>query len=114
MKEVKKHSHDFELDRLDISCLSQQDLLVLEEIMGHMEVSEKIVVSKLSDLPKSKFKKNREAKSYECPICTEEFNDGDIVTTLPCCHVFHSKEIDDWLNMKSTKPKCPLCQHQVH
>lgn len=33
----------------------------------------------------------------ECAICLEEFAVGDKVRVLPCEHVFHMNEIDDWL-----------------
>ena len=33
----------------------------------------------------------------ECAICLEEFAIGDKVRVLPCEHVFHINEIDDWL-----------------
>lgn len=33
----------------------------------------------------------------ECAICLEEFAIGDKVRVLPCEHVFHMNEIDDWL-----------------
>lgn len=33
----------------------------------------------------------------ECAICLEDFVIGDKVRVLPCEHVFHVEEIDDWL-----------------
>lgn len=33
----------------------------------------------------------------ECAICLEEFVKGDKVRVLPCEHIFHVGEIDDWL-----------------
>jgi hypothetical protein len=33
----------------------------------------------------------------ECAICLEEFAKGDKVRVLPCDHIFHVEEIDDWL-----------------
>jgi RING-like zinc finger len=33
----------------------------------------------------------------ECAICLEEFAKGDKVRVLPCEHIFHVDEIDDWL-----------------
>ena len=37
------------------------------------------------------------ATQAECAICLEEFAVGDKVRVLPCEHVFHMNEIDDWL-----------------
>jgi hypothetical protein len=33
----------------------------------------------------------------ECAICLDEFAKGDKVRILPCEHIFHVNEIDDWL-----------------
>lgn len=37
------------------------------------------------------------ATQVECAICLEVFAVGDKVRVLPCEHVFHMNEIDDWL-----------------
>jgi E3 ubiquitin-protein ligase RNF13/E3 ubiquitin-protein ligase RNF167 len=33
----------------------------------------------------------------ECAICLSEFTKGDKVRVLPCQHIFHLSEIDEWL-----------------
>ena len=33
----------------------------------------------------------------ECAICLSEFVKGDKVRVLPCQHIFHVEEIDEWL-----------------
>jgi hypothetical protein len=33
----------------------------------------------------------------ECIICLEDFVKGDRVRVLPCKHIFHLKEVDEWL-----------------
>jgi hypothetical protein len=33
----------------------------------------------------------------ECTICLSTFKRGDVVRVLPCWHVFHILEIDEWL-----------------
>lgn len=33
----------------------------------------------------------------ECAICLEDFTTGDKVRVLPCRHIFHMEEVDDWL-----------------
>jgi len=47
----------------------------------------------------------------ECAICLEEFAVGDKVRVLPCEHVFHMNEIDDWLINR--KKLCPVCKMDV-
>lgn len=43
-----------------------------------------------------------------CPICFEEFDDGQILRVLPCKHRFHAKCVDPWLLNSSSH--CPLCR----
>ncbi|ETO34931.1 hypothetical protein RFI_02143 [Reticulomyxa filosa] len=33
----------------------------------------------------------------QCCICLENFKDGDEIRRLPCLHIFHTSEIDEWL-----------------
>ena len=33
----------------------------------------------------------------ECAICMDSFHRGDVVRILPCGHVFHKDECDEWL-----------------
>lgn len=44
-----------------------------------------------------------------CPICTDDFEDGDTVRVLPCAgrHHYHAACIDEWLTGHSV---CPLCR----
>jgi len=36
----------------------------------------------------------------ECAICLSEFIKGDKVRVLPCLHLFHLSEIDEWLTRR--------------
>lgn len=51
------------------------------------------------------------AKKYfskdECAICMDNFRRGDVVRILPCGHVFHKEECDEWL-LKWRKLVSPL------
>jgi hypothetical protein len=33
----------------------------------------------------------------ECSICLGSFERGDVIRILPCGHLFHKTEVDDWL-----------------
>ena len=44
----------------------------------------------------------------ECPITLKEFNEGDMVTQLPCKHIFDNSGIIIWL--KEEKASCPVCR----
>lgn len=52
-------------------------------------------------------------ESHSCSICTEDFNEGIKLRSLPCGHVFHPMCIDPWLLKRSVT--CPLwCVHLDH
>ncbi|PIL22443.1 hypothetical protein GSI_15131 [Ganoderma sinense ZZ0214-1] len=50
-------------------------------------------------------------EQVECAICLEMFVKGDRVRVLPCYHLFHINEIDEWLIHK--KKLCPICKADV-
>ncbi|CAN8232327.1 unnamed protein product [Cochlearia groenlandica] len=45
-----------------------------------------------------------------CPICLEEFNDGERVVTLPCGHEFEEECIINWFEINHV---CPLCRFKL-
>jgi hypothetical protein len=45
-----------------------------------------------------------------CVICAQTFCVNDVVTTLPCGHMHHSKCILCWLQRKCT---CPSCRYEL-
>jgi len=47
----------------------------------------------------------------ECAICLCEFSKGDKVRVLPCHHIFHLDEVDEWLIRR--KKLCPVCKADV-
>lgn len=44
----------------------------------------------------------------QCPICFENFENGEILRDLPCKHKFHALCVDPWLLESSSH--CPLCR----
>ena len=53
----------------------------------------------------------------ECPICLEDFRDGDALRVLPCSHIFHSVCADKWLAHPEVSTlaerTCPMCKTLV-
>ncbi|KZV78506.1 hypothetical protein EXIGLDRAFT_690018 [Exidia glandulosa HHB12029] len=51
------------------------------------------------------------ASQTQCAICLGDFERGDRVRILPCRHVFHLEEVDEWLITR--KKMCPVCKADV-
>lgn len=45
------------------------------------------------------------ASQLECAICLSQFEVGDRVRVLPCGHIFHLQEVDEWL-LRQRKVVC--------
>lgn len=46
-----------------------------------------------------------------CPICQEDAQENDKWRKLLCNHIFHSKCIDDWIQIGQNT--CPMCRAQI-
>ena len=54
-------------------------------------------------------------EQVECAICLEMFVKGDRVRVLPCYHLFHIDEIDEWLiHKKKLVSSRPIHAHHAH
>tara|TARA_B100000073_G_scaffold277169_2_gene237376 strand:+ start:136 stop:831 length:696 start_codon:yes stop_codon:yes gene_type:complete len=66
----------------------------------------------LQELKDKVFKKSENKDEKEmCTITFEEFTDGEIVSEMPCGHIFNKKAITKWLQEES--PCCPICRKKV-
>jgi hypothetical protein len=61
--------------------------------------------TKFSTLPVFAWPQSR--KSEMCSFCLELFKPCEQIMTLPCFHVFHEKELREWL---AINPSCPTCK----
>lgn len=64
-------------------------------------------------IPDKIFSEENKSENKEnncCSICLNEFKKGDSVKYLPCFHLFHSEEINNWLTKNDS---CPLCRTKV-
>lgn len=62
----------------------------------------------LSQIKQIKYKSDMEYNS--CPICTDEFEEGEIISVLPCGHYFNPESINLWLKESN---KCPMCRFEL-
>lgn len=49
--------------------------------------------------------------SETCAVCLEDYNSGEKLRILPCCHKFHALCIDSWLTRWRTF--CPVCKRDA-
>ncbi|NXB09501.1 PJA2 ligase, partial [Cnemophilus loriae] len=47
-------------------------------------------------------------QEQSCTICCSEYVEGEIITELPCHHLFHKPCVALWLQRSGT---CPVCRH---
>ena len=52
--------------------------------------------------------KHVEAESKKCPICFENYEDGNEIRYLWCLHRFHKNCVDHWLENHTN---CPICKN---
>mmetsp|Transcript_7796 Transcript_7796/g.19313 ORF Transcript_7796/g.19313 Transcript_7796/m.19313 type:complete len:85 (+) Transcript_7796:251-505(+) len=50
-----------------------------------------------------------EVVNDDCPVCLEEFLEGESLARLPCLHGYHRECIGKWLE---ANPSCPLCKRE--
>ncbi|XP_062857022.1 E3 ubiquitin-protein ligase RNF128 [Trichomycterus rosablanca] len=51
-----------------------------------------------------------ESDEMSCAVCIDMFKRCDVVTTLPCSHIFHKTCIEQWLLEHHT---CPMCKYDI-
>ncbi|MCL7048188.1 hypothetical protein MKW94_021652 [Papaver nudicaule] len=47
-----------------------------------------------------------------CPICFDEWEDGDDVRETDCKHMYHASCIEEWLFL-DPRGSCPICRFQI-
>jgi hypothetical protein len=52
-----------------------------------------------------------DTNAQTCAVCMESFEEGSLVRTVLCMHVFHQHCIDPWLRLHAN---CPICKSSVH
>ncbi|KAM6363898.1 E3 ubiquitin-protein ligase Praja-2 [Pluvialis apricaria] len=59
-------------------------------------------------LPQIVVTDDHEGQEQCCTICCSEYVKGEIITELPCHHLFHKSCVTLWLQNSGT---CPICRH---
>ena len=83
-----------------------------DEVIRRQHKKKKNNKDEINDIQEKKIKKNLKdkLKDKNCRICLNDFNVGEHISYLPCCHVYHSKCIKKWLKINNL---CPLCKEEV-
>ena len=56
------------------------------------------------------YKNHKKECSDTCSICTENYQNNDVINILDCKHDFHTKCISEWACYKT---ECPICRHPI-
>ena len=76
-----------------------------------LQEKEKDLKTILKFLPLWEVRENkRHDNNNHCVVCLCEFQIRDIISALPCCHVFHTNCIENWLKNELS---CPVCKFEV-
>ena len=51
-----------------------------------------------------------EKAECRCPICLENFAEGEEIRVMPCQHQYHRCCLDKWLKIKAV---CPICNMNI-
>tara|TARA_B110000046_G_scaffold117093_1_gene124036 strand:- start:79 stop:822 length:744 start_codon:yes stop_codon:yes gene_type:complete len=87
----------------------------LQNILNNSLMEKKPYKKVISDKGNHKLKEiiydDSKYETKECVISMDEFNNGDKIIQLPCCHIFHKTSIKIWLSEESHK--CPVCRYEL-
>ena len=70
----------------------------------------------MESLPDTKFtgalsaRKPVEEADNKCTICMTEYEEGEVLKTLPCFHKYHKECIVEWFKHQNF---CPFCRLEV-
>jgi len=107
---------DFSLDRKDIKRDENLDVKMdVDNILksrGNLDSKNKDVQYILNYIPFTVIKDAPKSLDDEprCLICLCDFEVGEKVSALPCCHCFHTKCLDEWIVRNA---KCPICKFEI-
>ena len=108
--------NDFSLDKKDLKRDENLDVKMdVDNILknrGNLDSKNKDVQYILNYIPFTVIKDAPKSLDDEprCLICLCDFEVGEKVSALPCCHCFHTKCLDEWIVRNA---KCPICKFEI-
>ncbi|CAM8911149.1 unnamed protein product [Rhodiola kirilowii] len=102
--------HDQHRDlRLDVDNMSYEELLELGERIGDVKtgLSEEAIMKCLKHNKYTSTVESNKPNPEPCPICQEEYAEGEDLGALDCGHEYHTNCIKQWLVLKNL---CPVCK----
>jgi len=101
-------------ENVELDNMSHEEILDLESKLGNVK-SEPIetIENKVINLPTRTYDKEKEKdkETTICLICQGEYEQNEVIKTLPCHHEYHNICIDPWLRDRN---QCPLCNAIVY
>ena len=97
------------IDNIGNSQPQNEENNIINEI--GLQSKERDLNTILKFLPVWEIRENkRHDNNNNCVVCLCDFQIGDIISALPCCHVFHTECIQNWLKNELS---CPVCKFEV-
>ncbi|XP_043935921.1 E3 ubiquitin-protein ligase RNF115 [Protopterus annectens] len=86
---------------------------VITQLLGQLENTGPPPADKekITSLPTVCVSREQVDTGLECPVCKEDYREGEQVRQLPCNHFFHSECIVPWLELHDT---CPVCRKSLN
>jgi len=99
------------MEGVDVDGMSHDDLLRMFGTGTEKKAADEGTVEML-DSQRLTFEDvgNLKEGHTECRICLTEYEEGDVVTTLPCGHNYHEQCNIQWM---ATNASCPVCKFDV-
>jgi len=78
---------------------------------NEQQIEYKQVLDNKSELKSHTYNTDAKNLNCKCPITMSPFNNGDVITELPCGHLFNTDAIEEWV--LENKASCPVCRHKL-
>jgi len=111
INEMRSSSQELDSQSVVSQNMNYEQMLSLADRIGN--VNRGLSEAARDALP-TRVHRNKENKNKEddnCTICLSEYEEGEVLRTLPCLHSYHKTCIDYWLQSHNT---CPVCKNQIN